>query len=252
MTSGVVEKPVAAAFVHDCWNRIGTRGDGSCPKLAEHSRCLNCPVFELAAATLLDRPLGDADLAEAAYAARAALPNESAAREGDAGNGKAPDIGVKPAMLHSALVFRIADEWLALPTAALRQVDDVRPIHSLPHRRNRVVLGLVNIRGTLTVAASLGELLRLDRAVNVHEIGHGSRNHHARMLVAAHRGEPVAFPVDEVEGVLRFAATALMPVPTTLAHASASHARGVLAWRDTTIGLLDPDRVFDSLARSLR
>jgi chemotaxis-related protein WspD len=143
---------------------------------------------------------------------------------------------MKPAMLHSALVFRIADEWLALPTAALRQVDDVRPIHSLPHRRNRVVLGLVNIRGTLTVAASLGELLRLDRPVNVHETGHGSRNHYARMLVAAHRGEPVAFPVDEVEGVLRFAATALMSVPTTLAHASASHARGVLAWRDTTNG----------------
>src|SRR5580698_7304212 len=205
MTSGVVEKPVAAAFVHDCWNRIGTRGDGSCPKLAEHSRCLNCPVFELAAATLLDRPLGDADLAEAAYAARAALPNESAAREGDAGNGKAPDIGVKPAMLHSALVFRIADEWLALPTAALRQVDDVRPIHSLPHRRNRVVLGLVNIRGTLTVAASLGELLRLDRGAAPER---GSRNSYARMLVAAHRGEPVAFPVDEVEGVLRFPAAA--------------------------------------------
>jgi chemotaxis-related protein WspD len=58
--------------------------------------------------------------------------------------------------------------------------------------------------------------------------------------------------VDEVEGVLRFAATALMPVPTTLAHATASHARGVLAWRDTTIGLLDTDRVFDSLAGSLR
>jgi chemotaxis-related protein WspD len=51
---------------------------------------------------------------------------------------------------------------------------------------------------------------------------------------------------------LRFAATALMPVPTTLAHATASHARGVLAWRDTTIGLLDTDRVFDSLAGSLR
>jgi chemotaxis-related protein WspD len=236
MTHGAVDSPVAAVLVHDCWNRIGTRGDGSCPKLAEFSRCLNCPVFERAAATLLDRPLVDAELAEAASAARAASSNETA-------------IGVKPAANHSALVFRIADEWLALPTAALRHVDDVRPIHSLPHRRNRVVLGLVNIRGTLTVAASLGELLRLDRGAAPER---GSRNSYARMLVAAHRGEPVAFPVDEVEGVLRFPAAALMPVPTTLTHASASHARGVLAWRDTTIGLLDPDRVFDSLARSLR
>jgi chemotaxis-related protein WspD len=246
MTPGAVEGPVAAVLIHDCWNRIGTRGDGSCPKLAEHSRCLNCPVFEEAAATLLDRPLSDADLAEAAAATRAASPDETSDTSGTAARDA---IGVKPATLHSALVFRIADEWLALPTAALRQVDDVRPIHSLPHRRNRVVLGLVNIRGTLTVAASLGELLRLDRAAAPE---HGSRNSYARMLVAAHRGEPVAFPVDEVEGVLRFPTTALMPVPTTLAHSSASHARGVLAWRDTMIGLLDPDRVFDSLARSLR
>jgi chemotaxis-related protein WspD len=240
MTHAAVDKPVTAALVNDCWNRVGTRGDGSCPKLAEYSRCLNCPVFEQAAAALLDRPLAEADLAEAASATRATSPAEKKA--GDAN-------GVQPATVHSALVFRIADEWLALPTAALRQVDDVRPIHSLPHRRNRVVLGLVNIRGTLTVAASLGELLHLDRAA---ASGHRSRNTYARMLVAAHRGEPVAFPVDEVEGVLRFPAAALMPVPTTLAHASASHASGVLAWRDTTIGLLDPDRVFDSLARSLR
>jgi chemotaxis-related protein WspD len=239
MTHGVVESPVVQTRIHDCWNRIGTRGDGSCPKLVEFSRCLNCPVFERAASTLLDRPLVDAELADAATATRAASPDETA-------------IGVKAATNHSALVFRIADEWLALPTEALRQVDDIRPIHSLPHRRNRVVLGLVNIRGTLTVAASLGELLRLDRAANRNEAGQASRNRYARMLVAAHRGEPVAFPVDEVEGVLRFAAAALLPVPTTLTHASASHARGVLEWRDTTIGLLDPDRVFDSLARSLR
>lgn len=72
------------------------------------------------------------------------------------------------------------------------------------------------------------------------------------MLVAAHRGEPAAFPVDEVEGMLRFPASALLPVPSTLTHATALHARGVLAWRETTIGLLDADRLFDSIARSLR
>jgi chemotaxis-related protein WspD len=219
MAHGAIETTGVVALIDDCWNRIGTRGDGTCPKLAEHSRCLNCPVFEQAAARLLDRPLDEADLAPAAAATQ------------------------------SALVFRIADEWLGLPTAALRQVDDIRPIHSLPHRRNRVVLGLVNIRGALTVAASLGELLHLDRASSGK---YTSRNSYARMLVAAHRGEPVAFPVDEVEGVVRYAASSLLPVPTTLANASASHSRGVIAWNERTIGLLDTDRVFESLARSLR
>lgn len=229
--------------IDDCWNRIGVRGDSSCPKLAEYSRCLNCPVFEQAAARLLDRPLDHTERAESATTATPALSHES--------GGKTP---ANPDMAdacasHSALVFRIAEEWLALPTAALRQVDDIRPIHSLPHRRNRVVLGLVNIRGALTVAASLGELLHLDRTASGK---YASGNGYARMLVAAHRGEPVAFPVDEVEGVVRFAANALLPVPATLAQAGASHARGVLEWRERRVGLLDTDRVFESLARSLR
>jgi chemotaxis-related protein WspD len=170
-------------------------------------------------------------------------------RDGAPQAAHASEPGTAATVTQSALVFRIADEWLGLPTAALRQVDDIRPIHSLPHRRNRVVLGLVNIRGALTVAASLGELLHLDLAATGK---YASRNSYARMLVAAHRGEPVAFPVDEVEGVVRFATSSLLPVPTTLAHASASHSRGVLAWRERTIGLLDTDRVFESLARSLR
>lgn len=250
MAHGAIENTDVVTRIDDCWNRIGTRGDGSCPKLAEHSRCLNCPVFEDAAARLLDRPVADMELVQPAASVPNALSREraSAALSEPAALATAQTTA-DAAANQSALVFRIAEEWLALPTAALRQVDNIRPIHSLPHRRNRVVLGLVNIRGALTVAASLGELLHLDRTVSGK---YALSNGYARMLVAAHRGEPVAFPVDEVEGVVRFAASSLLPVPTTLAHASASHARGVLAWRDCTIGLLDTDRVFESLARSLR
>ncbi|KVP25820.1 chemotaxis protein CheW [Burkholderia ubonensis] len=233
-----------ARRIDDCWNRIGTRGDGSCPRLAAHARCLNCPVFAQAAATLLDRPLSDADFAEAARTAHEAHDTHQAPPDARADDANAPQ---------TALAFRIADEWLGLPVPALRQIDGPRPIHPLPHRRNGVVLGLVNVRGTLTIAASLGALLGLDLGLEQDAAGrHASRHAHARLLVVEHRGDTVALPVDEVEGVLRFAASALLPAPTTLAHAATMHTRGLLAWRDTTLGLLDADRVFDSLARSLR
>ncbi|KVG21646.1 chemotaxis protein CheW [Burkholderia ubonensis] len=233
-----------ARRIDDCWNRIGTRGDGTCPRLAAHARCLNCPVFAQAAATLLDRPLSDADFAEAARTAHEAHDTHQAPPDARADDANAPQ---------TALAFRIADEWLGLPVPALRQIDGPRPIHPLPHRRNGVVLGLVNVRGTLTIAASLGALLGLDLGLEHDAAGrHASRHAHARLLVVEHRGDTVALPVDEVEGVLRFAASALLPAPTTLAHAATMHTRGLLAWRDTTLGLLDADRVFDSLARSLR
>ncbi|MCP1174807.1 chemotaxis protein CheW [Ralstonia sp. 22086] len=233
MAHAVHDHAGVTTLVDDCWNRIGTRGDQSCPRLPEYARCLNCPIFEEGAAALLDRALSDADLEAAALAHRTAAPLRTLEQAG-------AELAV--------LVFRIADEWLALPATALRQIDTPRAIHTLPHRRNRVVLGLVNIRGALTVAVSLGELLGLDQAGSKH----AGRNGYARLLVAAHRDEPAVFPVDEVEGVLRFPATALLPVPSTLTHATTAHARGVLAWRDATIGLLDTDRVFDSIARSLR
>jgi len=239
MSHGVHPDPLGAAAFDACWNRIGTQGDGSCPRLIEHSRCPNCPVFEQAAASLLDRPLEHAGLADMVSQRAASVDTLEMASPAN----------TQAAAVHSALVFRIADEWLALSTVALLQVDDTRPVHSLPHQRNRVVLGLVNVHGVLTIAASLGEMLHLDHAASGRQ---AARNGYARMLVVAHRGQSVAFPVDEVEGVFRFALAALMPVPTTLAHAAAKHTCGVLAWRDRTIGLLDTDCICESLIRSLR
>ncbi|GAB7521404.1 chemotaxis protein CheW [Paraburkholderia sp. 2C] len=254
MTERIDDLPAIETSVDDCWNRIGTRGDQSCPALAEWTRCLNCPVFERAAARLLDRPVADAMGDGAVDAQRAASP----AQPGDA-----PGEAAQSSETHSAVFFRVADEWLALPTDALRRIEDLRPIHSLPHRRNRVVLGLVNVRGALTVAVSLGELLRLDRsaaakpasnaAAGAASGAHALRSAgYARMLVVAHDGDPIVFPVDEVHGVVRYAAGALKPVPDTLTRSSAAHAAGVLAWQGKTVGVLDAARVFASLTQSLQ
>ena len=39
------------AIVNDCWNRIGVRGDRSCPELKQYVHCRNCPVYSAGAAT---------------------------------------------------------------------------------------------------------------------------------------------------------------------------------------------------------
>ncbi|AOJ79033.1 chemotaxis protein CheW [Burkholderia ubonensis] len=217
--------------VDDCWNRIGTRGDRSCERLTEYQRCLNCPVYAHHAARLLERPLDAAEMADGARR----LGAHGAAREhGDAD------------ARHAALAFRVADEWLALSIGVLREIADTRPIHSLPHRRHPSVRGVVNIRGTLRIAISLGALLGLGAA------GGGTGGGFTRLLVVAHHGEPVVFPVDEVEGVVRFGASEWVPVPATVGRASAGLSRGVLAWRGKSIGLLDDDRLFEAVTRSMR
>ncbi|WP_175717336.1 chemotaxis protein CheW [Burkholderia anthina] len=225
--------------IDDCWNRIGTRGDRSCERLADCLRCLNCPVYANHAAKLLERPLGATEMADAT---RRMSAFDATRTHGDDTR-------------QAALAFRVADEWLALPIGALREIAGTRRLHSLPHRRHSAVRGVVNIRGTLRIAISLGALLGLEAGKRGKrgEGGNGDADgRFTRLLVVAHQGEPVVFPVDEVEGVLHFGASEWVPVPATVGRASAGLSRGVLAWRGKSVGLLDDDRLFDAVTRSMR
>jgi chemotaxis-related protein WspD len=220
--------------VDDCWNRIGVRGDGSCPELALHIHCRNCPVHAAAALTLLDRPPPAGYLAEwTRHFAQdgAAIDGLSADR---------PDMG-------SAMIFRIGAEWLAFPTVAIQEVGELRPIHSLPRRRG-IVLGIANVRGEILVCISLPALLGLDDAAapSRHDI-----LAQRRLMVVGRKGQRVVMPVDEIQGVHRFAIGSLDPVPAVLAGSTSSFTRGMLAWQGRTVGYLDGDVLFDAIDRSL-
>jgi chemotaxis-related protein WspD len=215
----------------DCWNRIGVRGDSSCERLVDYVRCLNCPVFETAAARLLEQPIPRVDLAR--LDARA-----SAQRQHDVHGAS-----------ESFLVFRIGDEWLALPTSTFKRIVQTRPIHSLPHRQHRAVLGVVNVRGELLVCLSLAHLLGFEPNTAAHDAR--ARHDLPRLLVVARAEEHAVFPVDQVDGVHRFATATFGPPPATLSQAAAAHTRAVAPWRGMSVGLLDADALFDTLNRSL-
>jgi chemotaxis-related protein WspD len=235
-----------AIDIDDCWNRIGVRGDASCPKLERYVHCRNCTVHDEAASRVLDR-----------VQARTSIEQSSAASSNVTRNGDQSNT-------LSCLVFRIGGEWLGLPTTVCAQVAQTRPVHTLPHRRHRAVLGVVNVRGRLIVCASLARLFGIEeraahdassnRAIDTRELGRllvieraPSRDHHAS---GDHEG-PIAFPVDAVDGVHRFTQAQLQPVPATLSQRLSSHAHAVAVFRDATVGLLDADRLIDSLNRSL-
>ena len=213
-----------------CWRRIGVGGDRSCPKLQEHVHCQNCEVFSAAATRLLDRNVTTEQLAE--WTRHVARPK------------KESDVDVR-----SILVFRIGPEWLGLPTAVLHDIDSLRPIHSLPHRRSAAILGVVNVRGELVVCVSLSHLLGLDLAAQPRrDLG---QLVHPRILVFQCEEGRIAAPVDEVYGIHRYPLRELKPLPTTVARAAASFSRGVLQHLDHSVGLLDEESLFSAVNRSL-
>ncbi len=215
---------MSAIAIKDCWKKIGVWGDRSCPELKTYLHCRNCPIYSAGAARLLDAEVPDSYLtAHARHYAQA----KREARHG----------------AHSTVVFRVAGEWFALATTVLREVAQLRPVHSLPHRRDRIVTGLVNIRGELLVCVSLAATLGLT--------GEAGRGDAARLIVIKHEVDRFVFVADEVAGLHRYDDVELGPVPATLAHAHSAYTRGMLTWRERPVGVIDDQLLFYTLNRSL-
>lgn len=217
-----------AEVVDACWSRIGVYGDASCPELARFIHCRNCQVYSNAGVTLLDRPLPEGYRRDRSE--HFALQKNRR--------------GTRPA---SALVFRVHREWLALPAETIQEVAERRAIHTLPHRRQGIVGGLVNIRGELLICISLARLLGMDKK------DPNPKGHHPfdRLLVARWNSLRLVFPVEEVHGIHRFGAHDLTEPPVTVGKSNPSYTRGVFGWKDHGVGFLDAELLFSTLNRSL-
>lgn len=215
-----------------CWKSIGNFGDKSCPELARHIRCLNCEVFHAAAATLLNREAPEGYLE--GWTRRTAQPRPPRWTD-----------------TLSAVAFRVGGEWLALPTAVFLEAIELRPVHTLPHRGESLVRGLVMIRGELLICVCLPSLLGVEASVPGAAVSRKGKNVYERMLVLSHHGERVVFAVDEVHVGVRYHPEHLKPVPSTVAQSAARYTTGLLDWEGHNVGILDAGLLFHILNRQL-
>jgi chemotaxis-related protein WspD len=222
---------MTSAVLDDCWNRIGVRGDGSCPELTQHVHCRNCPVYSAGAAALLDAE------APAGYVADRTAYFAEPARV------------VAADETRSVAIFRVASEWLALPAAVVIEVANLLPIHSLPHRSSGVVLGLASVRGELLVCVSLRQVVGAESLATAG--GEPGGKGYRRLLVIRRDAVRVVCPVDEVHGIHRFHPRELTAVPTTVARATVTYSTALLPWQGHSVGVLDDQLLFYTLKRSL-
>ena len=212
--------------VDACWNRIGVRGDRSCPELAKVTHCHNCPVFATAGRRFLDAPSPPDYIDE--WTARLAPPDDVQAREE-----------------FSVLVFRLGDEWLALPVGVLVEVTRPRPPHRIPHRGG-LLAGVVNIRGELHLC------VRFDLLLGIAATEPESAKNNPRLIVIRRQSEGWAFAADEVDQVHRLPAQSVTPAAPTLSRATAKLTRGVFSSGNRSVGLLDEARLFQAIQERVR
>lgn len=206
-----------ASAIDDCWNRIGIRGDKSCPLLDEHIHCRNCDTYAQAATRLLDR-----------YALSQDAHEQVQAQQTRAGR--------------SMLLFRLGEEWLALATRCLVEVAPLQPVHSLPHQRSRGLQGVANVRGALVPCLSLSDLLELEPSTG----GSTSNRVMPRMLILAAPGGSVVVRVDEVDGI-----HGLDPERLVQEQGETQFTAAVLQWRGRSVRVLDEEQLLTAVNRSL-
>lgn len=217
-----------------CWNQVGVLGDRSCPRLAEAGHCRNCSVFSEAGQRLFDREAPPEYL-------------EEWTRQLAGGDG----LAVTEAT--SLLVFRVGPEWLGIEARNVVEVIPPRPIHRVPHRSDRLLLGLANVRGELQLCISLHELLGIDAPpAGTESEAAPPAGSTPRLIVAEHGQNRWVFPVDEVEGVHQVPSSAMKAVPYTVERSPRYFSQAVFRHDNRSIGALSADRLFQALERTVR
>lgn len=219
--------------IDDCWNRIGVwrRGAEVCPQLQQVIHCRNCAHYSAAGRQILEREIPPGYRDEWAR-----LLSERKQ--------------VKQPNTESIVIFRLGDEWLAIPSRIVREITSAKPVRRLPHTRRNIVKGLVNMRGELQICVSLGGLLDLDKGEQPRRFG--SVGIADRMVLIADGANQYVFPVTEVHGLHRHHPGELQAVPATVSKSKAAYSKGVLQWNGEHVACLDAELLFRSLGKSLR
>lgn len=230
-----------------CWQTIGIQGDRSCERLERHVHCRNCERYTDAAMHLLDRyTVGPQPAAnEIAPQGAPTLPTDSPSAESQGS---------------SALVFRVGSAWFAVRTDSLLAVCPSGAVHSLPHRRSRVLLGICNVDGALVPCISLAALLAVETVPDMATPAHAPQGTGAapgqqgvpRVLVFRAAGGPVVTSVSEIDGVYRLPLAQITQTFQQTGLPTSQLARGAMQWQGRSLTLLDEERLAAALLRSLK
>jgi len=213
-----------------CWNRIGvwSEAETRCEKLVGLTHCRNCEVYRRAGREIFEREVSKNYLEywSKIYAQHDRQDTDS---------------------YQSLIVFRLGSSWFALPSAALNEITRYRGLHHLPHRKQRFVMGLVNVRGRISLCYSLMELLGIEETPGEIKSPSGVL-HVRRQLVLTINEEQYIFLVDEIAGVNRYSKSTLSRAPASGDVPDASLVTAVLDEPDKRIYVLDSQ----ALARAIQ
>jgi len=219
--------------IEDCWNTIGVWSllPTRCKKLDEVIHCRNCEVYSAAGRRMLERRIPDGYENTWAEIYREDKQQRLVGTE-------------------SVTIFRLGNEWMALPTSSIQEITDACSVHSIPHHNTTILRGLVNLRGQLKICVSLGQLMDIEKA-GIYSGKDTKERVYERMIAVKHNDDQYVFLVSEVKGTHRYHPQDLKPPPATLSQAAGTFTRGIISYNDIEVACLDEELMFYSLEKKL-
>lgn len=203
-----------------CRSTIGIWGDRSCPELHTLDHCHNCPVYTQLGRQVLDQAPLDIDIPVGSVSANGTTYAAHSRQ-------------------HSLFVFRLGGDWLALPTAKIREVVAPLSPHPIPHRRHKAFEGLVNIRGEVHPCVSLTTLLNCESGNDASSI--------TRLVLLEDDAGCFAFLADEVHNVVLVLQHAIAPPPVSILNSQPCYITGIAKIDGHDVGLIDDTLLNHSL-----
>ena len=190
-----------------------------CDRLADVVHCRNCDVFSMAGRGVFEsRP-------PAGYLNKWQKELSHQKEEREKG-----DVGV--------MVFRLGDEWLALPVEYLQEIVEERKVHKIPHNEGVYILGIVNIGGEVNTCYSLMNLLEIDENIE------RNKGELQRLIVIVVNGERFALPVCEISGLARYSSGDLLPTPATLGKKMGTYLDGMFNLQKRQVAALNVEQIY--------
>lgn len=144
------------------------------------------------------------------------------------------------------LIFRIANEWLALPSYCIKEVTETAFIHRLPHTSTKVLLGIANVQGELLIAISMQAFLSIPEAIKNFDDQPVSR-HYIRNIVFGVNNDIFVFTVDEIYGLTQVQSNTFESPPISISKSLKNYFSGVFSLNNTPVGLLDEMLIISKL-----
>jgi len=140
---------------------------------------------------------------------------------------------------HSYVVFKLGNLWLALDTKYLFQTFDEKYIHTIPHRSDGFLLGLVNVNGNLELAFDLKKIIDVGRGEPIVR----------RMLEVGNGKLKFVFSTDDIAGIVNVSTDKIEELPDEIARDSFFKAR--FFEHNTQVMIIDDEAFFRFIEKKL-